>query len=253
LLVVVRRLNEGEWGLAGPKPGRWILSSAVYKTDQTSFWDEIIFTQGWFYPITGGHLSVLIDSTLFQPGVTMKRILMFLFVLSIAITPTAFGQADQNEPTQPAGPAQARIQKEVRHELLMLPYFGVFDNIAFQVNGGTVVLLGAVTRPTLKSDAENVIKHIEGVDHVVNNIDVLPPSPMDDQLRLTLYRAIYGYSALEKYALGVQKPIRIIVKGGHVTLDGVVDSDADKNLAGVRANGVPGIFSVTNNLRVDSR
>jgi hyperosmotically inducible protein len=183
----------------------------------------------------------------------LKRILVFLFVLSIAITSTAFGQADQNDPTYPVGPAQARIQKEVRHELLMLPYFGVFDDIAFQVNGGTVTLLGSVTRPTLKSDAENAIKHIEGVDHVVNNIDVLPPMPIDDQLRLALYHAIYGYPALEKYALGVQKPIRIIVKSGHVTLDGVVDTDADKNLAGLRANGVPGIFSVTNNLRVDSK
>jgi hyperosmotically inducible periplasmic protein len=183
----------------------------------------------------------------------LKRILMFLFVLSIAITPSAFSQANQNDVTQAADPGQAHIQKEVRHELLMLPYFGVFDNIAFQVNGGTVTLLGAVTRPTLKSDAENVIKHIEGVDHVVNNIDVLPPSPMDDQSRLALFHAIYGDPALEKYALGVQKPIRIIVKSGHVVLDGVVDSDADKNIAGLRANGVPGIFSVTNNLQISSR
>ena len=183
----------------------------------------------------------------------MKRMVMFVVVLSLAITATAFGQTDQNGPTRPGSPAQARIQKEVRHELLMLPYFGVFDNIAFQVSGDTVTLLGEVTRPTLKSDAENVIKHIEGVDHVVNKIDVLPPFPMDDQLRISLYRAIYGYPALEKYALGVQKPIRIIVKSGHVTLDGVVDSNADKNVAGLRANGVPGIFSVTNNLQTDSR
>jgi hyperosmotically inducible protein len=96
------------------------------------------------------------------------------------------------------------------------------------------------------------VKHIEGVEKVVNQIEVLPTSPMDDRLRLELYRAIYGYPALEKYALGVQKPIRIIVKNGHVTLEGVVDSDADKNLAGLRANGVPGIFSVTNNLQVVS-
>jgi hyperosmotically inducible protein len=131
----------------------------------------------------------------------------------------------------------------------MLPYFGVFDNIEYRVDDDTVTLLGDVTRPTLKSDAENVVKHIEGVQHVVNKIEVLPPSPMDDQLRLALYRAIYGFPALEKYALGVQKPIRIIVKNGHVTLEGVVDNEADKNLAGVRANTVPGIFSVTNNLR----
>lgn len=143
-----------------------------------------------------------------------------------------------------------RIQKEVRHELVMLPYFTVFDNIAFQVDGGTVTLMGEVTQPTLKSDAENAVKHIEGVQQVNNKIDVMPPAPMDEQLRIALYRAIYGFPALEKYALGVQKPIRIIVKGGHVTLEGVVDSTGDRNLAGIRANTVPGAFSVTNNLQV---
>lgn len=146
---------------------------------------------------------------------------------------------------------QERITREVRHELLMLPYFGVFDNIAYKVDGSTVTLLGQVVRPSLKSDAENVVKHIEGVEKVDNQIEVLPPSPMDDGLRLRLYREIYGYPALEKYALGVQKPIRIIVKNGHVTLEGVVDNETDKNLAGLRANSVPGIFSVTNNLRVE--
>jgi hyperosmotically inducible protein len=151
---------------------------------------------------------------------------------------------------QPSAKAQERIIREVRHELLMLPYFGVFDNIAYKVDGGTVTLLGQVVRPSLKSDSENVVKHIEGVEKVDNQIEVLPPSPMDDGLRRRLYRAIYGYPALEKYALGVQKPIRIIVKNGHVTLEGVVDNDADKNFAGVRANGIPGIFSVTNNLQV---
>ena len=174
----------------------------------------------------------------------MKRNLMFLVVLLVALPTLTFSQME------PGNPAQARIQKEVRHELLMLPYFGVFDNIEYRVDGETVTLLGDVTRPTLKSDAENVVKRIEGVQQVVNKIEVLPPSPMDDQLRLALYRTIYGFPALEKYALGVQKPIRIIVKNGHVTLEGVVDSEADKNLAGVRANTVPGIFSVTNNLRV---
>src|ERR1700733_11603040 len=151
---------------------------------------------------------------------------------------------------QPSAKTQERIVREVRHELLMLPYFGVFDYIAFKVDGYNVTLLGQVVRPTLKSDAENAVKHIEGVEKVDNQIEVLPPSRMDDRLRLTLYRAIYGYPALEKYALGVQKPIRIIVKNGRVTLEGVVDREADKHLAGLRANGVPGIFSVTNNLQV---
>lgn len=174
----------------------------------------------------------------------MKRCVMLLAVLSFALPIAAFGQMEI------ASPTQARLQKEVRHELLMLPWFGVFDNLEYQVDGDTVMLLGAVTRPTLKSDAENVVKHIEGVQHVVNNIDVLPPSPMDDKLRLVLFRTIYRDPSLEKYALGVQKPIRIIVRNGRVTLEGAVDSEMDKNVAGIRANGVPGIFSVTNNLRV---
>jgi hyperosmotically inducible protein len=177
----------------------------------------------------------------------MKRELLVGFVVTLFSLTTLGLTQDRDQPT---AKAQERITREVRHELLMLPYFGVFDSIAYKVNGFTVTLLGQVVRPSLKSDAENVVKHIEGVEKVDNQIEVLPPSPIDDRLRLELYRAIYGYPALEKYALGVQKPIRIIVKNGHVTLEGVVDNDADKNFAGLRANGVPGIFSVTNNLQV---
>jgi len=151
---------------------------------------------------------------------------------------------------QPSAQSQERLTREVRHELLMLPYFGVFDYIAYKVNGGTVTLMGQVVRPVLKSDAEGAIKHIEGVDRVDNQIEVLPPSSMDDQIRLRLFRTIYGEPGLEKYALGVQKPIRIIVKNGHVTLEGVVDNQADKDLAGIRAKTVPGTFSVDNNLQV---
>jgi hyperosmotically inducible protein len=150
----------------------------------------------------------------------------------------------------PSNRSTERILREVRHELVMLPYLGVFDNLAYKVDGSTVTLLGQVTRPTLKSDAENVVKKIEGVEKVDNQIEVLPPSPMDDQLRRRLYRAIYGFPSLQKYALGVQQPIRIIVKGGNVTLEGVVDNDADKNTAGIRAKSVSGIFGVTNNLQV---
>jgi hyperosmotically inducible periplasmic protein len=175
----------------------------------------------------------------------MKRKLLIFLAGLLALTTLGVAQD-----AQPSSKAEQRIVKEVRHELLMLPYFGVFDYIAFKVEGPTVTLIGQVVRPVLKSDAENAIKHIEGVEKVVNQIEVLPPSSMDDRLRLELYRAIYGYPALEKYALGVQKPIRIIVKNGHVTLEGVVDNEADKNFAGLRANGVPGIFSVTNNLQV---
>jgi len=165
-----------------------------------------------------------------------------ILVLACAV---AAGQANQ-------APARSteRITKEVRHELLMLPYLGVFDNLAYKVDGYNVTLVGQVTRPTLKSDAENVVKRIEGVEHVDNQIEVLPPSPQDDRLRRQLYRAIYGFPSLQKYSLGVQQPIRIIVKSGKVTLEGMVDNEGDKNMANIRANGVPGIFSVTNNLQV---
>jgi hyperosmotically inducible protein len=181
-----------------------------------------------------------------RKGAAMNRYMRVAAVLLLVLASTSFA-IGQVEPTNPA---QMRIQKEVRHELLMLPYFTVFDNIAFQVNSGTVTLLGQVTRPSLKSDAEGAIKHIEGVDHVVNNIEVLPLSPMDNQSRIALYRAIYGFPSMEKYAMGVQKPIRIIVSNGHVTLEGVVDNQSDKDTAGIRANGVSGVFSVTNNLQV---
>src|SRR6267143_3332883 len=178
----------------------------------------------------------------------MKRKFLVMVVTLLSLAGLSFAQNRD----QPSAKAQDRITREVRHELLMLPYFGVFDNIVFKVDGYTVTLMGQVVRPTLEADAENVVKHIEGVEKVENQIEVLPVSPMDDGLRQRLFREIYGFPALEKYALGVQKPIRIIVKNGHVTLEGVVDSEADKNLAGLRANGVPGIFSVTNNLRVES-
>jgi len=177
----------------------------------------------------------------------MKHRLLALAISLAILTAVA---VNQNAAAQADARSQERIAREVRHELLMLPWFGVFDYIAFKVDGGTVTLMGQVVRPSLKSDAENAVKRIEGVERVENKIEVLPPSSMDDGLRLALYRAIYGYPALEKYALGVQKPIRIIVKNGQVTLEGVVDSEADKNLVTLRANSVPGIFSVTNNLQV---
>ena len=145
-----------------------------------------------------------------------------------------------------------RIQKEVRHEILMLPYFDVFDKFAFKVEGYDVTLTGQVVRPTLKTDAERVVKTIDGVEKVDNQIEVLPVSPNDDRLRLRLFRAIYGYTALQRYALPVMKPVRIIVKNGHVTLEGVVDSEADINLVNMRARAVSGSFSVTNNLMVSS-
>ncbi len=148
---------------------------------------------------------------------------------------------------------ESALAQKVRHQLVMLPYYGVFDDLAFRINGGTVTLLGAVTRPTLKSDAENVVKRIEGVTQVINEIKVLPLSPMDDQIRRAVYRAIYGDPALStRYGFRSVPSIHIIVENGHVTLEGVVANEADKNLVNLRANGVPNVFSVTNELRVEA-
>ena len=144
-----------------------------------------------------------------------------------------------------------RLVKEVRHELVMLPYYNVFDNLAFKVDGSTVTLMGQVTRPTLKSDAERVVKSIEGVDKVVNKIEVLPLSPNDERIRMAVYRAIYGNTSLQRYGLQAVPPIHIIVNNGNVTLEGVVATEADKNIANLQANGVPGVFSVKNNLRAE--
>lgn len=144
-----------------------------------------------------------------------------------------------------------RLERQVRHELVMLPFYSVFDNLAFRVDGYKVTLLGQVTRPTLKRDAENVVKRIEGVESVDNQIEVLPTSPNDDRIRLATYRAIYGHTALNRYALMAVPSIHIIVKNGNVTLEGVVASKGDKNIANIEANSVPGVFSVTNNLRVE--
>ena len=147
---------------------------------------------------------------------------------------------------------QDRITREVRHELVMLPYYGVFDNLTYRVDGTAVTLMGQVTKPTLKSDAGNVVKGIEGVERVDNKIQVLPLSSMDDGLRLAEYRAIYGTPGLDRYAMQAVPPIHIIVDNGKVTLEGVVATQADKDTAGIRANTVNGVFSVTNNLRLES-
>jgi hyperosmotically inducible protein len=143
-----------------------------------------------------------------------------------------------------------RLIREVRHALLMLPYYGVFDNLAYRINGSTVTLEGQVANSILKPDAEKAVKRIEGVDKVVNNIEVLPPSPMDERIRRDAYQHIYGYGPLFKYANMTIPPIHIIVKNARITLVGVVDNEADKNLAGIRANQIPSVFQVTNNLRV---
>ena len=142
------------------------------------------------------------------------------------------------------------LEKKVRHELLMMPYFSVFDNLSFRVDNGVVTLMGEVTRPTLRSDAQRLIERTEGVKTVVNTIEVLPLSPFDDRIRLATYRAIYGYGPLQRYGLGTQPSIRIIVKNGNVSLEGIVNNAMDRNLANIRANQVPGVSSVSNDLQI---
>jgi hyperosmotically inducible protein len=172
------------------------------------------------------------------------RLRIISTMLALAIVPVIAG-ADKK------GTGPDRLAREVRHELVMLPYYGVFDNLVYSVNGNNVTLMGQVTRPTLKSDAERVVKGIEGVETVTNNIEVLPLSPNDDRIRLAVYRAVYGQSALNRYSLQAVPPIHIIVKNGNVSLEGVVANEADKNIAGIQAKGVPGVFSVNNNLQVE--
>jgi hyperosmotically inducible protein len=148
---------------------------------------------------------------------------------------------------------QERLEKEVRKELITLPFLTIFDNLNYRVDGETVYISGQTIRPVLKSDAGNRVRSIEGITNVVNEIEVLPLSPFDDRLRLVLARTIYGQPALNRYALGANPSIRIIVKNGNVTLEGVVDREMDKTIAGMRANGVANVFQVTNNLRIATR
>jgi hyperosmotically inducible protein len=172
-----------------------------------------------------------------------------LVTIAVLFAAPLSGQSDDQNKVGRETP-QARITKEVREELVMLPFYSLFDNLAYEVNGNTVKLLGQVSRPSLKSDAESAVKNVEGVDNVVNAIEVLPPSPADDRIRHAVYRAIYGDSTLSRYRWSAVPSIHIVVKNGHVSLEGVVDREADSNIANIRAKSVPGVFSVENNLRV---
>jgi hyperosmotically inducible protein len=171
---------------------------------------------------------------------------LFLVVLCPLVAPA------QQQASAVRGGAQpnAAITREVRHELVMLPWYSVFDNLGYSVNGYRVTLVGQVVRPSLKSDAEAAVKNIEGVESVDNQIEVLPPSPNDDQIRRAEFRAIYSQPSLQRYAEGAVPPIHIVVKNGHVSLEGAVATEADKDVANNQANRVPGVFSVTNNLVV---
>jgi hyperosmotically inducible periplasmic protein len=166
------------------------------------------------------------------------------FLAGVALSAASFAYA-----SGPA-PVQKSLEEKVRHELNMLPYYGVFDDISFRVDGDKVTLLGEVWQPVLKSQAESAIKHIEGVGRVDDQIEVLPLSNFDDQIRRQTLRTIYGYPALNRYVLNPHPSIHILVKNGNVTLTGAVANTMDREMAYLRANGVHGVFSVTNELRV---
>jgi len=184
----------------------------------------------------------------------MRSIFAFLLLCGFA-----FGQAQSSSNTQLAmrpgspNPDEQRISKEVRHELVMLPYYSIFDDLEYSVNGNSVTLLGSVTNPTLKSDAENSVKRIEGVDKVNNQIKVLPPSPNDDRIRRQVARAISNQGGLYRYFMGAVGSIHIIVDNGHVTLKGFVDNQGDDTQAKLAANQVPGVFSVKDELQVTNQ
>ena len=169
----------------------------------------------------------------------MKLTIQVLMIIGLATIATAAPKHSKS------------IEREVRHELVTLPYYSLFDNFSYRVDGSTVTLFGQVTRPTLKQDAENRVKEIEGVERVVNEIEVLPLSPADDRIRRAVYQAVYSQAPLQRYSLGAVPPIHIIVKNGNVTLEGAVANEGDKNIAGIAANGVSGVFSVTNHLQLD--
>ncbi|HET6975757.1 MAG TPA: BON domain-containing protein [Pyrinomonadaceae bacterium] len=149
------------------------------------------------------------------------------------------------------GAGNPQLAKKVRHELVTLPYYGVFDNLAYSINGGTVTLYGQVVRASTRSDAEHAVKRLGGVSRVVNNIKVLPLSGVDDSIRNRTYRSIARMGGLYRYLQGGNPSLHIVVDRGHVTLEGVVSGSGDRNLAYMAANRVPGVFSVTNNLRIE--
>ncbi|MBL8205489.1 MAG: BON domain-containing protein [Blastocatellia bacterium] len=151
----------------------------------------------------------------------------------------------------PTATDEFKLVEKVRKELVTLPFFSVFDNFSFDYKDGIVTLNGQVTRPTLKSDAERVVARVAGVEQVVNNIEVLPLSSFDDRIRLATYRAVYRQPGLDRLAFMANPPVRIIVKNGNVTLEGIVLNEGDRIRAFIAANGVPNVFSVTNNLRTE--
>jgi hyperosmotically inducible protein len=171
----------------------------------------------------------------------------------VALFVIASGSLAFAAPVETGGQALSReqIYKKVRKELVTLPYYGVWDNLAYKVDGSTVTLYGQVVRPTTRTDAERRVKKINGVEQVVNNIEVLPLSSFDDSVRVQTYRTLVRTGGLYRYMMGVNPSIHIIVNRGQLSLEGVVSNKGDKQLAYIAARGVQGAFSVVNNLRVE--
>ena len=172
-----------------------------------------------------------------------------VFGTGVAQEPSSSSSGSAQSTTGPLR-MQDRVSREVFHELVTLPQFTIFDNLQYKVDGNKVTLMGQVRNAILKDSAEKRVKGIEGVDSVNNQIEILPASGNDDRIRREVARALFNDERLFRYSMGSVPPIHIIVKNGHVTLQGVVNSDADKNEANIRANGVPGVFSVDNRLEV---
>ncbi len=178
--------------------------------------------------------------------VIVNRVIALVAALVVAASVAAAAPSEQRSERA----AFEQLAKKVRKELVTLPWYGVFDNLEYAIDGSTVTLSGQVVQPSTRKDAERRVKKLQGVERVVNNIEVLPLSGFDDSIRANTYRAIMGWnSPLFRYGRGVNPSIHIVVNGGHVTLEGVVSSEGDRRLAYVLANQVPGVFSVTNNLR----
>jgi hyperosmotically inducible protein len=179
----------------------------------------------------------------------MRRVgnLILAVAATLAIATSAAVAAPVNSVDE--GLSQQQITKKIQKELVTLPYYGVFDNLAYQVEGDTVTLYGQVVHPMTRKDAEQRVARIKGVGRVINQIEVLPLSSVDDSIRVRTYRTLFRTGGLYRYAMGANPSIHIVVNRGHVTLEGVVSSEGDKNLAYIAARGVPGVFSVTNNLR----
>ncbi len=176
---------------------------------------------------------------------------MTKFIRTFALLAAAAAVAIPAAAANSLAPAEARTAEKVRKEIVTLPFYSIFDHITFRLDEGVVTLQGVVHRPSLRKSAERVASNVEGVREVVNSIEILPLSTHDDRIRLAVARAVFNHPGLDRYALGAMPPIHIVVRNGDVTLEGRVNREMDRNIAGIMANGVAGVFSVTNNLRVD--